>query len=103
VAHAGDEAAEGLGGATAGLGCRLVVSARGTSGRRQACFARHELAARILGQPLCLDCYDYPAHVVLNLHVGELWRRTRIAIERLLKRRARSHGIDPNTIRIQYG
>ena len=37
-----------------------------------------------LGEPLCPDCYDYPAHVVWNAAAGELWRRTKQDIERHL-------------------
>ena len=46
-----------------------------------------------LGQPLCPDCYDYPAHVVWNNQAGELWRRTKQAIERRLGQLARHRGI----------
>jgi hypothetical protein len=72
-------------------------------GRLIACFARHEDTDRNLGAPLCLDCYDYPGHVVWNLAAGELWRRTRIAVERRLRRVAESRGLDPDSIRVSYG
>jgi hypothetical protein len=68
-----------------------------------ACFARHEEADKRLGTPLCLDCYDHDTQVVWNLSAGELWRRTRITIERHLKHAALRNGIDPNRIRVQYG
>ena len=35
-------------------------------GRLEACFTRHRPDDPGLGQPLCADCYDYPAHVVWN-------------------------------------
>ena len=35
-------------------------------GRPAACFTRHRRDDPRLGQPLCPDCYDYPAHVVWN-------------------------------------
>ena len=35
-------------------------------GRPAACFTRHRRDDPELGQPLCPDCYDYPAHVVWN-------------------------------------
>ena len=38
--------------------------------------------------PLCLDCYDHAHQVVWNLHAGEPWRRTRIAIERHVRHTA---------------
>jgi hypothetical protein len=72
-------------------------------GRLMACFARHDETERVVGTPLCLDCYDYPAQVVWNHHNGELWRRTRINIERFLKRRAMQRGIDPATVKLAYG
>jgi hypothetical protein len=53
-------------------------------GRPAFCFARHGRDDPRLGQPLCPDCYDYPAHVVWNNQAGELWRRTKQAIERRL-------------------
>jgi hypothetical protein len=49
-----------------------------------ACYRRHSPADARLGQPLCPDCYDYPAHAVWNAAAGELWRRTKQDIERHL-------------------
>jgi hypothetical protein len=68
-----------------------------------ACFARHEETDKSLGRPLCLDCYDYAGQVVWYNRAGELWRRTRIAIDRFLQRCARGRGIDPDAIRTPYG
>ena len=53
-------------------------------GRPLACYRRHSPGDERLGQPLCPDCYDYPAHVVWNAAAGELWRRTKQDIERHL-------------------
>ena len=64
-------------------------------GRPAACFIRHRPDDPRLGQPLCADCYDYPAHVVWNNQAGELWRRTKQAIERRLFQLARHRGIPP--------
>jgi hypothetical protein len=72
-------------------------------GRPAYCFARHDQADAILGQPLCADCYDYNAHVVWNHHAGELWRRTTIAITRRIRRTAKRRGINPRTIKLSYG
>ncbi|MEU5878123.1 replication initiator [Spirillospora sp. NPDC047279] len=66
-----------------------------------ACFARHELDDSRLGQPLCLDCYDHDAHVVWNHQAGELWRRTKQAIERHLNHTARRRGLPP--VRVAHG
>jgi hypothetical protein len=62
-------------------------------GRPAACFTRHRRDDPKLGQPLCPDCYDYPAHVVWNNNAGELWRRTKQAIERRLNQAARHRGL----------
>ena len=67
------------------------------------CYARHDDTDKSLGTPLCLDCYDHDGQVVWNVEVGELWRRTLIAILRFLQRRARQRGIDPATIKLTFG
>ena len=64
-------------------------------GRPLVCFARHERDDPRLGEPLCHGCYDYAAHVVWNNAAGELWRRTKQAIERQLARHARRLGLPP--------
>ncbi|MFJ6163910.1 replication initiator [Micromonospora orduensis] len=58
-----------------------------------ACFARHDADDPQLGQPLCLDCYDHAHQVVWNYFSGELWRRTKQAIERQLAALCRRRGI----------
>jgi hypothetical protein len=70
-------------------------------GRPLACFARHHRDDTRLGQPLCPDCYNYTAHVVWNNQAGELWRRTKQAIERHLGQFARRRGVPP--IRVPCG
>ncbi|MEV4275860.1 replication initiator [Actinoplanes xinjiangensis] len=62
-------------------------------GVRLACFARHDPDDTRLGTPLCLDCYDHDGQVVWNLHAGELWRRTTIAINRYIRRVCRERGV----------
>ncbi len=59
------------------------------------CFARHASDDPRLGQPICPDCYDYRAQAVWNNSTGELWRRTKQAIERYLAHQARRRGIPP--------
>jgi hypothetical protein len=71
-------------------------------GRPAACFTRHGRDDPRLGQPLCPDCYDYPAHVVWNNQAGELWRRTKQAIERHLNQAARHRGL-PAQVRVTHG
>jgi hypothetical protein len=63
--------------------------ARGTPrkcrhGRPTWCTAIHADDDPRLGQPLCPDCYDYPAHIAFNWHAPELWRRFTIAVRRAL-------------------
>ncbi|WP_430499421.1 replication initiator [Micromonospora trifolii] len=53
-------------------------------GKPAVCFARHDADDPQLGQPLCLDCYDHGYQVVWNYFSGELWRRTKQAVERHL-------------------
>jgi hypothetical protein len=62
-------------------------------GQPAVCFARHEPDDPVLGEPLCPDCYDHDHQVVWNLHAGELWRRTKQAIERQLWLLAKARGI----------
>jgi hypothetical protein len=70
-------------------------------GRPASCFARHGRDDPRLGQPLCPDCYDYSTHVVWNNAAGELWRRTKQAIDRRLGQLARRRGLPP--IRVPCG
>jgi hypothetical protein len=70
-------------------------------GRVLACWTRHSRDDTRLGEPLCLDCYDYQAQVVWNNHVGELWRRTKQAIERRLGQLATHRGLPP--VRLSHG
>ena len=70
-------------------------------GRPAACFTRHRRDDPELGQSLCPDCYDYASHVVWNSQAGELWRRTKQAIERHLGQLARRRGVPP--IRVPRG
>jgi hypothetical protein len=72
-------------------------------GVRLACFARHDETDKVLGTPMCLDCYDHQAQAVWNLHAGELWRRTTIAVNRHLRRVARQRGIPTDRLRLSFG
>ena len=71
-------------------------------GRTLACFTRHRSGDPALGQPLCPDCYDHNAHVVWNNSTGELWRRTKQAIERHLDQLARHRHL-PYAVRVSHG
>jgi hypothetical protein len=54
------------------------------------CTVRHGEDDKRLGEPLCVDCYDYVGHVLWQWHAPELWRRFTIALGRRL---ARSVGV----------
>jgi hypothetical protein len=56
-------------------------------GRPTWCSSVHSADDPRLGQPLCGQCYDYPAHVAFNWHAPELWRRFTITLRRVLARR----------------
>ncbi len=58
-----------------------------THGRPLWCAKRHQPEDPELGQPLCMDCYDYTAHVLWQWHAPELWRRFTIALQRELARK----------------
>ncbi|HET6353199.1 replication initiator [Streptomyces sp.] len=53
-------------------------------GRSLGCPAHHTNTDPLVGQPLCPDCYDYPAHVLWHAHAGELWARFARAVRRAL-------------------
>jgi hypothetical protein len=53
-------------------------------GRPLWCSKRHKDDDPRLGEPLCVDCYDYTAHVVWQWYAPELWRRFCIALQREL-------------------
>jgi hypothetical protein len=67
------------------------------------CPRIHADGEKILGTPLCLDCYDHDAQVVFNHQAPELWRRTTIAIRRALARTARQLGIRAGDVRLSFG
>ena len=68
-------------------------------GTAPACWERHAEADPVVGQPICLDCYDHPHQAVWNMHVGELWRRTMISANRGLRHLERLH---ETRMRISY-
>ncbi|WP_062012690.1 replication initiator [Streptomyces hygroscopicus] len=43
-------------------------------GRSLGCPTVHTADDPRTGQPLCPDCYDYPAHVLWHAHAGRLWK-----------------------------
>jgi hypothetical protein len=70
---------------TSVLTCRARTGERTcVHGRPVSCPVRHESDDPAIGQPLCAACYDYEGAVLWNAHAGALWRRTTIAMTRLL-------------------
>src|SRR4051812_45652646 len=53
-------------------------------GRGRACHRSHPDDDPELGEPICPDCYDYPAAVAFNWQAPELWRRFMIGLRRRL-------------------
>lgn len=65
-------------------------------GRPLWCGRRHREHEPQLGQPLCLECYDYLGHVLWQWHAPELWRRFTITSQRRL---AATAGLSVNAFR----
>ena len=69
-------------------GRRCHPATRGPSvcshGRSRTCHAAHGDDDKLLGQPLCRDCYDYASHVVWQYLAPDLWRRFTITLRRLV-------------------
>jgi len=49
-----------------------------------SCMAVHQTGEPDIGQPMCIECYDYEAHVVWQWWAPELWRRFTIALPRVI-------------------
>ena len=65
-------------------------------GQPRGCSLRHDDSDPLIGQPLCLACYDYPGHVLWNAKATALWARM---IDFLYWRLARAGGIKRSHIR----
>ena len=61
--------------------------ARCVHGRPTICRTVHDEDDPLIGQPICPECYDYPAHVLWQYHAPELWRRFTITLRRHLAAR----------------
>ncbi|MEV5530837.1 replication initiator [Streptomyces prunicolor] len=53
-------------------------------GRPLSCRTVHAPEAPVVGQPLCVGCYDYPGHVLWHAHASKLWDRFVIEVRRRL-------------------
>jgi hypothetical protein len=65
-------------------------------GVRLSCGEVHSEDDERLGEPLCLDCFDYEHAVLWNALAPELWRRTAIQVGREL---ARLRGLSERKLR----
>lgn len=43
-------------------------------GKPRGCGLVHTDTDLLVGQPLCVGCYDYPGHVLWHAHAGHLWK-----------------------------
>ena len=62
--------------------CRPRRAAVCPHGRSLSCVERHEEGSTLLGEPLCVACFDYPGAVLWNAHVSALWVRTSLLLYR---------------------
>jgi replication initiator protein RepSA len=53
-------------------------------GRPEGCSKRHQEGDPDIGQPICVDCYDYPQAVLWNAHAPELWRRLTLTLPKMM-------------------
>ena len=60
------------------------------TGDRSLVLAATPRTTRVVGEPLCPECFDYPGAVLWNAHVSALWART---CHRLYREVARSAGV----------
>ena len=51
------------------------------------CPVHHREDDPLLGQPICVACFDYVGAVLWNANVSALWQRTAKRLERVLERR----------------
>lgn len=75
--------------------CRPGAGVRCEHGRPLRCLVTHDAGDVRLGEPFCLDCYDYLGHVLFTWHAPQLWHRFTVALRRLAKQN------DPDT-RVSY-
>jgi hypothetical protein len=66
------------------------------------CSSIHGEGEDRVGQPLCLDCYDYVGHILFAWHAPELWRRFTINLRRFVSRHLRAMGESPTAVRINF-
>ncbi len=68
------------------LPCRPGMKGPCVHGRKRSCAMTYGHHDKLVGEPLCPDCYDYEGAVLFNALVPELWRRVTITARRNLAR-----------------
>lgn len=72
-------------------------------GQPESCRVPHAPGDCRIGQPLCMDCYDYVGAVLWNANASELWRRFTVYLRRTL---AHAAGLSrrklSNVLRVSY-
>ncbi|WP_457062222.1 replication initiator [Mycobacteroides abscessus] len=71
-------------------------------GKPMWCNDNHDHNDHKVGQPLCVDCYDYTAHVLFTWHLPELWRRFTITLRRNLAKQLKAVGVESKSIRVSF-
>ncbi len=79
-----------------------LVYRRCVHGNSLWCNAAHDTHGNSLGQPLCVECYDYLGHVVFSWWAPGLWRRFTIAVRRGLRRELARRGEDPDAVAVSF-
>jgi hypothetical protein len=64
--------------------CQTGKGGKCVHGNPTTCTTKHADNDDKIGQALCARCYDYTSAVLWNAHASELWRRTRIQLDRIL-------------------
>ncbi len=71
-------------------------------GHLLGCTVIHTVDDPAVGQPLCVDCYDYGGHVLFAWHLPELWRRFTIALRRIVATHLKAIGLPADSVRVSF-
>ncbi len=82
--------------------CQPAGSKRCCDHRPTRCCALHVPSDLVVGQAICVHCYDYVGHVLFSWHLPELWHRFAIGLRRRIARQLRNSGEDPKAVRLSY-
>ncbi|WP_237761630.1 replication initiator [Mycobacterium kyorinense] len=88
-----------------GTTCHPKPAGRGSRcrhGKSPYCNVIHTVDDPAVGQPLCVDCYDYLGHVLFAWHLPELWRRFTIALRRIVATHLKAIGLPSDSVRVSF-